>query len=178
LKTKPLTMSPVIFIVGLVSLLTDLSRQMIVPILPLCLTTVLHVQVGTLGVMEGIAESTASILKLFSGWMTDRVGKRKLLMVVGYGLSNMVKPFFALSASWGQVLVIRFADRFGKGIRVSPREALLADITTKEERVKSFRVSSGNGCFRRGFGTFVRLWDSCYGFLLCTKGIIVWFLPY
>ncbi|MCY9667406.1 MFS transporter [Paenibacillus alginolyticus] len=138
MKTKPFAMSPVIFIMGLVSLFTDLSGQMIVPILPLYLTTVLHVQMGTLGVIEGIAESTASLLKLFSGWMTDRIGKRKLLMVIGYGLSNLVKPFFALSASWGQVLVIRFADRFGKGIRVSPRDALLADLTTKEERGKAF----------------------------------------
>jgi MFS family permease len=131
-------MNPIIIVLGLVSLFTDLSSNMIVPILPLYLTTVLHVQVGSIGIIEGIAESTASILKLFSGWITDRVGKHKLLMLIGYGLSNLTKPFFALSASWGQVLMIRFSDRFGKGIRTSPRDALVADSTTKEERGKAF----------------------------------------
>ncbi|PLS04309.1 MFS transporter [Neobacillus cucumis] len=126
------------FVLGMVSLMTDLSSQMIVPILPLYLTSVLHVQVGTVGMIEGMAESTASLLKFFSGWMSDRFGKRKWLMVGGYGLSNLIKPFFALSSTWGQVLFIRFADRFGKGIRTSPRDAILADTTTKEERGKAF----------------------------------------
>lgn len=111
---------------------------MIVPILPLYLTVVLHVQVGAIGVIEGIAESTASILKLFSGWIMDRIGKHKLLMLMGYGLSNLTKPLLALSASWSQVLIIRFSDRFGKGIRTSPRDALVADSTSKEERGKAF----------------------------------------
>lgn len=137
-KRKLFAMNPVIVLLGFVSLLTDLSSNMIVPILPLYLTTVLHVQVGSIGIIEGIAESTASILKLFSGWMTDRTRKHKLLMLIGYGLSNLTKPFFALSTSWGQVLLIRFSDRFGKGIRTSPRDALLADSTTKEERGKAF----------------------------------------
>jgi MFS family permease len=93
----------------------------------------------SIGIIEGIAESTASILKLFFGWLTDRSGNYKLLMLVGYGLSNLTKPLFALSASWGQVLMIRFSDRIGKGIRTSPRDALVADSTTKEERGKAFR---------------------------------------
>ncbi|MDQ0497060.1 MFS transporter [Paenibacillus brasilensis] len=131
-------MNPVIVVLGLVSLFTDLSSNMIVPVLPLYLTSVLHVQVESIGIIEGIAESTASILKLFSGWITDRTRKYKLLMLIGYGLSNLTKPFFALSASWGQVLLIRFSDRFGKGIRTSPRDALVADSTTKEERGKAF----------------------------------------
>ncbi|MDQ6597832.1 MFS transporter [Bacillus salipaludis] len=137
-KKRLFTMNPVILVLGLVSLFTDLSSNMIVPILPLYLTAVLHVQVGAIGVIEGIAESTASILKLFSGWITDRIGKHKLLMLMGYGLSNLTKPLFALSASWSQVLIIRFSDRFGKGIRTSPRDALVADSTTKEERGKAF----------------------------------------
>jgi MFS family permease len=128
----------VILVIGLVSLFTDLSSNMIVPILPIYLTTVLHIPLTSIGIIEGIAESTASILKLFSGWITDRFGKHKLLMLIGYGLSNLTKPFFALSASWSQVLLIRFSDRFGKGIRTSPRDALLADATTKEDRGKSF----------------------------------------
>lgn len=128
----------VILIIGLVSLFTDLSSSMIVPILPIYLTTVLHIPLTSIGIIEGIAESTASILKLFSGWITDRFGKHKLLMLIGYGLSNLTKPFFAISGSWSQVLLIRFSDRFGKGIRTSPRDALLADATTKEDRGKSF----------------------------------------
>lgn len=132
------TVNRVILILGFVSFFTDLSSNMIIPILPLYLTTVLHVQIGSIGIIEGIAESTASILKLFSGWITDRLGKRKLLMLIGYGLSNLTKPFFALSGSWSQVLIIRFSDRFGKGIRTSPRDALVADSTTKEERGKAF----------------------------------------
>jgi MFS family permease len=128
----------VILVIGLVSLFTDLSSNMIVPILPIYLTTVLHIPLTSIGIIEGIAESTASILKLFSGWITDRFGKHKLLMLIGYGLSNLTKPFFAISASWSQVLLIRFSDRFGKGIRTSPRDALLADATTKEDRGKSF----------------------------------------
>ncbi|WP_275983516.1 MFS transporter [Paenibacillus hamazuiensis] len=131
-------MNPVIVVLGFVSFFTDLSSNMIVPILPLYLTAVLHVQVGSIGIIEGIAESTASILKLFSGWITDRTGKYKLLMFIGYGLSNLTKPLFALSATWGQVLMIRFSDRFGKGIRTSPRDALVADSATKEERGKAF----------------------------------------
>src|SRR5436305_4621860 len=99
------TMNRVILVLGFVSFFTDLSSNMIIPILPLYLTTVLHVQIGSIGIIEGIAESTASILKLFSGWITDRLGKRKLLMLIGYGLSNLTKPFFALSGSWSQVLI-------------------------------------------------------------------------
>jgi MFS family permease len=131
-------MNRVILVIGLVSLFTDLSSNMIIPILPIYLTTVLHIPLTSIGIIEGIAESTASILKLFSGWITDRFGKHKLLMLIGYGLSNLTKPFFALSATWSQVLVLRFSDRFGKGIRTSPRDALLADATTKEDRGRSF----------------------------------------
>src|SRR5665647_854530 len=114
---KILGINRVILVIGLVSLFTDLSSNMIVPILPIYLTTVLHIPLTSIGIIEGIAESTASILKLFSGWITDRFGKHKLLMLIGYGLSNLTKPFFAISGSWSQVLLIRFSDRFGKGIR-------------------------------------------------------------
>jgi len=137
-EKKIVGLSPVIFVTGLVSLFTDLSSEMIVPVLPLFLTSVLHVQVGAVGVIEGVAESTASVLKLFSGWISDRIGKRKPLMLAGYGFSNLVKPLFALSTSWGQVLTIRFADRFGKGVRGAPRDALIADSASKEERGRAF----------------------------------------
>jgi MFS family permease len=131
-------MNRVIFITGLVSLFTDLSSEMIVPVLPLYLTAVLHVSTGDIGIIEGIAESTASVLKLFSGWLSDKIGRRKPLMVAGYGFSNLIKPLFALTNSWTQVLCIRFADRFGKGIRGAPRDALIADVTRKEVRGKAF----------------------------------------
>ncbi len=146
-KKKRLALNPVVVVLGLVSLFTDLSSNMIVPILPLYLTTVLHVQEGSIGIIEGIAESTASILKLSSGWLVDRFGKYKLLMLIGYGLSNLTKPLFALSGSWTQVLVVRFSDRIGKGIRTSPRDVLVANSTTKEERGKAFG-------FRRAMDTF------------------------
>lgn len=133
-----LGIAPVIFIVGMISLLTDMSSEMIVPVLPLFLTTVLHVPIAAIGVIEGIAESTASVLKLFSGWISDRMGRRKPLMIIGYGGSNLIKPLFALCSTWGQVLTIRFADRFGKGVRGAPRDALIADSTTPTQRGKAF----------------------------------------
>ncbi|WML48154.1 MFS transporter [Neobacillus sp. PS3-34] len=137
-EKKVFGVSSIIFWVGVVSLLTDLSSEMIVPILPLFLTGVLHTQIMTIGIIEGIAESTASILKLFSGWLSDRMGKRKPLMLAGYGFSNLIKPLFALTTSGWQVLLIRFGDRFGKGIRGAPRDALIADSTNKKDRGKAF----------------------------------------
>lgn len=148
-------MNAVVFVTGLVSLLTDLSSEMIVPVLPLFLTTVLHVQVTSIGLLEGIAESTASILKLFSGWFSDKLGKRKPLMVFGYGLSNLIKPLFALSTSFSQVLAIRFIDRFGKGMRGAPRDALIADSTSKEERGKAFGFHRAMDTLGAAIGPFV-----------------------
>ncbi|UOF90289.1 MFS transporter [Fodinisporobacter ferrooxydans] len=151
-------MNSAIFFIAMVSLFTDLSSQMIVPILPLFLTAVLHVQVGTVGLIEGIAESTASILKLFSGWFSDRIGRRKPLMIAGYGVSNLVKPLFALSASWGQVLAIRFADRLGKGMRGAPRDAFLADATNKEERGKAFGFRRSMDTLGAALGPLAAFW--------------------
>lgn len=166
-KKRFFGLSSVIFVLGMVSLMTDLSSQMIAPILPLYLTSVLHVQVGTVGIIEGIAESTASVLKFFSGWISDRFGKRKWLMVGGYGLSNLIKPFFALSSTWGQVLFIRFGDRLGKGIRTSPRDAILADTTTKEERGKAFGFRRSMDTLGAALGPFITyliltLWTGSY----------------
>lgn len=157
-KQRLWRMNPTIVVVGLVSLFTDLSSEMIVPILPLFLVSVLHVQVAAVGIIEGIAESTASVLKLFSGWLSDRMGKRKPLMVAGYGLSNLVKPLFALSTSWGQVLTIRFADRFGKGIRGAPRDALIADSTSKEERGKAFGFHRAMDTLGAAIGPLLAFW--------------------
>lgn len=116
-----------IIALGAVSFLTDASSEMIYPILPLFLTVTLGAGPVVLGVIEGIAESTASLLKLFSGYFSDRVKKKKPIILSGYSLSTLARPLIAISGSWWQVLVIRFSDRAGKGIRSSPRDALIAD---------------------------------------------------
>jgi MFS family permease len=123
---------------GLVSLFTDISSEMLVPILPLFLTNVLGAPVAVIGVIEGFAEAIASLMKAVSGWLSDRLGRRKPLMVIGYGLSNILKPFLGLTATWHQVLAIRLSDRFGKGVRGTPRDALIADSTTPDGRGKAF----------------------------------------
>ena len=127
-----------VLILGLVSLLTDISSEMIYPLLPLFLTTVLGGGPAFLGVIEGIAESTASILKLVSGIMSDRVRARKRFVLWGYGISALARPLIALATSPLAVLFIRFADRVGKGIRTSPRDALIAESIDPEVRGKAF----------------------------------------
>jgi MFS family permease len=127
-----------VLILGLVSLFTDISSEMIYPLLPLFLTTVLGGGPAFLGVIEGVAESTASILKLVSGIMSDRVRGRKNLVLWGYGVSAFARPLIALAASPLAVLFIRFADRVGKGIRTSPRDALIADSTEPSMRGKAY----------------------------------------
>ena len=118
-----------VWILGWVSLLTDISSETIHSLLPLFLVSVLGAGVLTVGIIEGIAEATASVVKVFSGALSDYLGYRKGLAVLGYGFSTLVKPLFALATSPTWVLVARFGDRLGKGIRVSPRDALVADAT-------------------------------------------------
>ncbi len=125
-------------VAGVVSFFTDLSSEMIVPVLPLFLSITLGAPAAAIGVIEGIAESTASVLRVFAGWLSDRAGKRKPLVVAGYSLSNLTKPLLALAGSWPQVLAVRFADRFGKGIRGAPRDALIADSVGPERRGLAF----------------------------------------
>jgi MFS family permease len=119
---------------GLVSFITDLSSEMIYPLLPLFLATVLGAGAATLGIIEGVAESTAALLKVFSGIWTDRTEKRKPLILTGYGLSSSVRPLIGLAGAWPAVLLIRFLDRMGKGLRTSPRDALIADVTPAAQR--------------------------------------------
>ena len=123
---------------GVVSLLNDASSEMMIPLLPAFITGVLGLGPAFLGALEGIAESTASILKLVSGWYSDRVRKRKALTIAGYSLSNLIRPFIGLATAGWQVLFFRFADRVGKGIRTSPRDALIADTVSQEERGKAY----------------------------------------
>lgn len=150
-----LKLNPLVYITGLVSLFTDLSSQMIVPLLPLFLVSVLHSQIGNVGLIEGFAASIASVLKLFSGWISDRIGNRKWLMVAGYGISNIVKPFFAVSSSWEQVFILRFVERIGKGVRGAPRDALIADAINTTERGKAFGFHRAMDTFGGAVGPFL-----------------------
>ncbi len=112
---------------GFTSLLTDLSSDMIVPVLPAFVTGTLRASVASLGVIEGVAECAAAALRIASGWLSDRIGRRKPFMVLGYGLSTVAKGGLGLAASWPAVLGLRFSDRIGKGLRNPPRDALIAD---------------------------------------------------
>jgi MFS family permease len=120
------------------SFLTDVSSEMIFNLLPLFLFDVLGVRTPLIGLIEGVAESTASLMKVFSGWFSDRLQGRKGLALVGYGLSTLAKPFLYVAGSWGAVLGVRFADRLGKGIRTAPRDALLAGSVTEKHRGWAF----------------------------------------
>ncbi len=131
-------LNPNIFFLGLVSFLTDVSSEMIFTLLPLFLANIVGAAAVVIGFIEGLAESTASLIRIFSGWLSDRLGKRKPLAIVGYGLSTMAKPFMYVATTWGVVLGVRFTDRLGKGIRTAPRDALVADSVATEERGKGF----------------------------------------
>ena len=123
---------------GFVSLFMDVSSEMIHSLLPLFMLKTLGVTALAVGILEGIAESTAAIVKIFSGAISDWIGKRKPLLLVGYGLSTLTKPLFPLADSFGAVLFARFADRVGKGIRVAPRDAFVADVTPTEMRGSAY----------------------------------------
>ncbi|MEW5947785.1 MAG: MFS transporter [Thermodesulfobacteriota bacterium] len=127
-----------VFFTGLVSFFTDVGSEMIYPLVPIFLASVLGVNKAVIGVIEGIAESTASLVKLFSGWFSDRIGRRKILMVFGYGISTASRPFMALAAHWGHVLSARFIDRVGKGVRTAPRDVIIAESTLPTHLGRSF----------------------------------------
>jgi len=131
-------LNPNVFSLGLVSLLTDISSEMIFTLVPLFLSNVLGAATTVIGFISGLSESTDAIFRIFSGWFSDRIGKRKPLMLLGYGISTLAKPFMYLANSWGAVLAIRFSDRVGKGIRNSPRDALVADSVSAQERGRGF----------------------------------------
>jgi MFS family permease len=127
-----------VFALGWVSFFNDLASEMIYPIIPIFLTSFLGVPVAIVGLIEGIAESTASILKVFSGWLSDRFQKRKPFVIAGYSLSAFSKIILGLSYSWPLVLFARFFDRFGKGIRTSARDSLITESCNENVRGKSF----------------------------------------
>jgi MFS family permease len=127
-----------VFILGIVSFFTDISSEMLYPIIPLFLTVILHAPMSVVGLIEGIGESSASLLKVVSGWLSDKSGKRKPFLIYGYSLSTIAKPLLAFAATWHFVLAARFLDRFGKGLRSSARDALIADSTEAQFRGKAF----------------------------------------
>jgi MFS family permease len=125
-------------VAGLVSFFMDVSSEMIYPLVPLFLANVIGVNKSVIGLIEGIAESTASLLKVFSGWFSDRIGNRKWLMAAGYGISTLSRPFVALATGWQQVMGSRFIDRFGKGVRTAPRDAIIAESADRASLGKAF----------------------------------------
>ena len=124
--------------ISLVSLLNDASSEIIYPMLPAFLALALNASPKAIGVVEGVAESVSSLLKLLSGYLSDKTGRRKGLVVFGYGLASVVRPLLAFATSWYQVLAVRFTDRVGKGLRSAPRDAMIADAAPPSERGLAF----------------------------------------
>ena len=127
-----------VFAISLVSLLNDVSSEIIYPLLPIFLSSTLGASARAIGIIEGSAESVSSLLKLFAGYFSDRLKQRKLLVVFGYGLATVVRPLLAFATSWHHVLAIRLTDRVGKGIRTAPRDAMIADAAVAEQRGIAF----------------------------------------
>lgn len=139
------------------SFLTDISSEMILNLVPLFLANVLGVSTAIIGLIDGIAETTSSLLKGASGWFSDRIGSRKWLAVIGYGLSAVAKPFLYVAASWMGVLAVRFADRAGKGIRTAPRDALIADSIDEHQRGLAFGLHRAGDTAGATLGLFFAL---------------------
>jgi MFS family permease len=127
-----------VWAVSLTSFFMDVSSEMVLNVLPLFLSNVLGVRPALIGLIEGVAEATASLLKVCSGWLSDRLRARKWLAVAGYALSAASKPFFYAANTWGAVAAVRWADRVGKGIRTAPRDALIADSIDPAQRGLAF----------------------------------------
>jgi MFS family permease len=127
-----------VWIVTLTSFLTDVSSEMIFNLVPLFLANVLKAGTAVIGLIDGLAETTASLMKMYSGGLSDRLGQRKWLTVLGYAISTVSKPFLYIADAWGWVLGVRVADRFGKGVRTAPRDALVADSIDEKQRGLAF----------------------------------------
>lgn len=129
-----------IILLGTISFFTDVQSEIILPLLPLFLSDVLHTSSTYIGLIEGIAEATANIVKGFSGWLSDRIGKRKILVISGYSFSFISKSTLVVVTRGFHVLLLRFTDRIGKGIRTSPRDALIADSSSEKSYGRSFGI--------------------------------------
>lgn len=131
-------LNPNVFFLGIVSLLTDISSEMIFTLVPLFLSNVLGATTTVIGLIGGLSDSTDAIFRIVSGRLSDKFGKRKPLAVLGYSISTVAKPFMYIALNWGSVLAIRFGDRVGKGIRSSPRDALVAASVSEKQRGRAF----------------------------------------
>lgn len=129
---------PTVIATGWVSFFNDLASEIIYPLMPVFLTSVLGISTAFIGLIEGAAESVNSFIKLFSGWLADRAGKKRPLLIFGYGLAALSRPLIGLATAGWQVLGLRLADRFGKGVRGAPRDALVAELTEPDQRGLAF----------------------------------------
>lgn len=150
-------------VLSTVSFFTDVASEMVYPLLPIFLSTVLGVSAAGLGVIEGFAESASSLLRLPAGWWSDRVGRRKPLVLLGYVIASVARPLIGFAQGAGQVLAIRVSDRFGKGIRTAPRDALIADSVPAEQRGYAYGVHRGSDNFGAVFGPLIAWVMLTYG---------------
>lgn len=157
---------PNVWVLTATSFLTDISSEMLTNLIPLFLANVLGVRTAVVGLIEGLAETTASLTKVYSGYLSDRLGKRKWLTVAGYGLSTIAKPFLYFANTWGWVIGVRFTDRLGKGIRTAPRDALVAGSIDLDQRGLAFglhRAGDTAGAFLGlGIAAFI-VWSTQSG---------------
>ena len=137
------TLPRAVVVLGLVSFFNDLASEMVTPLIPVLLAAVLGAGPVALGLVEGVADALASLLRLWSGRLSDRLGRRKGLVVLGYGLSNLVRPLFGLAGHWAGLLALRATDRVGKGLRTAPRDALVADATPGTLRGRAYGLQRG-----------------------------------
>ncbi len=149
---------PNIWVTTLTSLLTDISSEMLVYLIPLFLANVLGVRTAIIGLIDGVAETTASLLKVYSGVLSDRLGRRKWLAVAGYAISTVAKPFLYIANSWGWVLGVRFADRVGKGVRNPPRDALVAASSDGNQRGLAFGLHRAGDTLGAFIGIGIAAW--------------------
>jgi len=169
-----------VWVVTLTSFLTDVSSEMLVHLLPFFLTGVLGAGTAVVGLIEGLAETTASLLKIFSGWISDRLQTRKWPAVIGYALSTFSKPFYLVAGTWGGIMAIRIADRVGKGIRTAPRDALVADSIAEEHRGLAFGLHRAGDSAGALLGVLIGaalLWESQRGAVTLTREVfqkVVW----
>lgn len=145
-------------VLGVVALLNDLSSEVTVRTLPLFLANVLGVGTAIIGFIEGIAETTATLLKIVSGTLSDRLGKKKGLTLWGYGLSGFSKPLLYFANTWGLVLAVRFLDRVGKGVRSAPKDALIADVTPQAQRGRAFGFNKAMDKLGAFIGLLLAAW--------------------
>jgi MFS family permease len=164
-KTSRPRLHPTVVALAVVSLLHDLAGDMVTPLLPALIAT-MGSGPAALGLIEGTADATSSLLKLVSGYVADRIGRLKALTVLGYGVANVLRPLLGLATSWWQMLAIRFGDRIGKGIRGSPRDALVASVTPKEARGYAFGFHHALESLGAVLGTVV-------GYVLLSSGMSV-----